>query len=500
MSKPSVVVTLDIGGSAAKATAYDVSRRAVLASTTSMYPISDEAGQFDPEAWWVSSLRALKSVVLESEVDGKDYLGVTVGAVRMPFVLVDEAGEPTAPALLNKDRRALRQVAEVEGAIGAQSLYEVTGQWAAPEFGLPKLLWVRESWPDAWAATSTVLQLHDWIVFRLSGSKLSEPSSAAMSQMLDVSHGTWSAELLGALDVPLARFPEVRAGGSRAEGMRRDVAETAGLPAGLPVHLGGGDTHLSALSTGFSNKSVPIVVAGTTGPTQVAIPELPSAGECFPLLISQGVLEGQWVLESNAGAMGGMLAQLAGLAALSGARLEAELVARGFAVLERSGVPLTVLIGNPFFGPDGWSRMLAPTVVGLRETHTGADVLTAAVAGSCFAVRAMLACLEGRLGSKPPFAVATGGMSTSAIWCQLLADVTGHEIRVRPLDQVAGLAGAALVAGSEVLAEADAKDTLVYESRSTDDYAEGCAGYERLYRALQLELEDGQLVGDARTR
>ena len=89
--------------------------------------------------------------------------------------------------------------------------------------------------------------------------------------MLDLEGGTWASELLAALDIPADRFPEVRRAGSVAGALRTEVAHATGLPAGLPVHVGGGDTHLSALSTGFGRQEVPVVVAGTTAPVQIAL-------------------------------------------------------------------------------------------------------------------------------------------------------------------------------------------------------------------------------------
>jgi xylulokinase len=504
MREASVVVTLDIGGSAAKATAYDITARAVLASTSTLYPVApgpEDRGLFEPEAWWTAAVSSLRSLAGALDISGGRYLGVTVSAIRIPFVLVDGYGCPTAPGLLNKDRRAAGQVDEVTAAFGADALYELTGHWPAPEFGLPKLLWVRATWPRAWSSAATVLQLHDWFVFKLSAAIVSEPSSAAMSQMLDLVAGTWAAELLAELDIPVDRFPELRRAGSVAGALRTEVAHTTGLPAGLPVHVGGGDTHLSALSTGFGRQAVPVVVAGTTAPVQIALGAPPSPRQCSPLLLSEGALAGQWVLESNAGPTGGPISQLAPLAGLSGGTLEAALVSRGFVVDERAGSPLTVLTGNPCFGPVGWARTLAPTVIGLRGTHTGADVLAAAVEGSCYAVSSMLSCLEDGYGQRPAFVVATGGMSTSAAWCQLLADVTGQQIRVRPLSQVAGLAGAALVAGDETLAAVDDQEVLLYQPGPVEPggHLAGHARYERLYQALQRDC-DAQLVGDAGAR
>jgi xylulokinase len=502
VSDPSVVVTLDIGGSAAKATAYEIRARATLATASTLYPTAAGAadpGVFDPNAWWSSAVGALSSLARSLDLSDNRYLGMTVSAVRIPFVLVDGQGNPTAPGLLNKDRRAGRQVRELTEAFGADAIYELTGHWPAPEFGLPKLLWARQSWPGAWSSTTTVLQLHDWFVFRLCGTKVSEPSSAAMSQMLDLVQGTWAVPLLEAVDLPLERFPELRRAGSVAGGLQNEVAHATGLPAGLPVHVGGGDTHLSALSTGFSRHAVPVVVAGTTAPVQIVLDAPRSPTECFPLLRSPGALVDQWVLESNAGPTGGVIAELGPLTELSGERLEAALVSRRFVIEDGIEAPLTVLTGNPFFGPVGWQDALAPTVVGLRATHTGKDVHDAALAGSCYAVMSMLSCLQEGFGERSPFVVATGGMSTSAPWCQLLADVTGQQIRVRPLNRVAGVAGAVLVSGDEAVANVDDDEVLVYEQRSpvSGEHHEGHARYEQLYQTLQ-NGHDVQAVGDAR--
>jgi xylulokinase len=101
-------------------------------------------------------------------------------------VLLDRQGEVAMPGVLNSDRRAARHTAEIEAALGADEVYQLTGHWLAPEFGLPKLLRVRENHASSWQATRSVLQLHDWFIYKLSGALASEPSAAAMSQLLDV--------------------------------------------------------------------------------------------------------------------------------------------------------------------------------------------------------------------------------------------------------------------------------------------------------------------------
>jgi hypothetical protein len=76
---------------------------------------------------------------------------------------------------------------------------------------------------------------------------------------------------------------------------------------------------------------------------------------------------------------------------------------------------------------------------------------------------------------------------------------------VRPLSRAAGVAGAGLVTGDEKLARVDDDEVLVYEQCSAvaDDYLEGHARYEMLYKTLQYETSqyghDAQPAGDDRT-
>ncbi len=502
-TEASIVVTLDIGGSAAKASAYDAARQVCLGQAEAPYPEPQpraDPGLFDPDGWWLAAIAALHQLQQRLDQPAGRYLGITVSAIRIPFVLVGADGAAVMPGLLNNDGRARGHVEQAAAPLGADGLYRLTGHWPAPVFGLPKLLWTRDRYPDAWRATRSVLQLHDWFVYRLSGVIASEPSSAAMSQMLDVRGGRWAASLLDSLNISNAVMPGLAPAGTPAGGLLRSVAEQTGLAAGTPVHIGGGDTHMSALSAAAGD-GIPVVVAGTTAPVVLAVPAARTAGpaeELFPLLVSDHVVAGQRVLEANAGATGSIAMRLGGLTAASGGLLAQALASRGF-TLERGGPdePLTVLAGHPFFGPSGGASWRPPTVIGLRDSCTGEDVYQACLHGICLAIRGTLGCLLRQSGAIAPFIVATGGMSRSPSWAQLLADVTGTEVRVRPLDRISGRAGALVVTGENLPGRHEEGDEhiRVYEPRA-DVIAEhdaALARYQLFYRNTQVQGSGGQV-------
>lgn len=520
---PSIAVTLDIDGSVARASAYDAARGVSLGSLAVAYPpplAGAAMGTFSPDDWWLAAVAALRGLRDYLNVPSGRYLGITVSATRVPFVLIDGSGEVAAPSLLNSGRRAASQAADLAALVGVTELHRLTGHWPAAEFGLAKLLWARASYPAAWRATRRVLQLHDWFIYKLCGAVVSEPSSAAMSQMLDVAAGTWAGSLLGAVGVPASMLPELKRAGEHVGGLRPAVASQTGFAPGTPVHVGGGDAHLLAESAGASELAVPAIVAGSAASVLLVVPEPDGAGgkagpggmggsagpgaagrsaavaDAYPLLVSEHVTRGRWAFEASAGLTGGVLTGLGDLGEITGHGLRVALDELGVEL--RDGDDLAVLDGNPFFSPEDWACAPPPTVLGLRPEHKTADVRRGCVLSICLAIRSVLQALARRFGVIAPFVVATGGMSGNAQWAQLLADVTGTQVRVRPLDQIAGRAGAALITGaSGPRASALGASGLgasglgvtehVYAPRSavTPAHDANFARYLRLYRAAQ---------------
>jgi len=489
---PEIVVTLDIGGSGVKASCFDLRGDIAPAAIAVRYlsPGSRDDGTFDPDVWAETAIAALAAIVARCPAQARHYLGITVSAIRIPFVLLDADQQVVGPSLLNRDRRALPIVGDLVTSVGHRELHRITGHWAAPEFGLPKLLWIQQGHPEAWARVRTILQLHDWFIFKLCGVIASEASSAAMSQMMDIANGTWAYDLLESMaGVRTEMLPEFAAAGTRAGGLLDAVAGQVGLPAGLPVHLGGGDTHMSALAAGGQVSGYPVVVAGTTGPVQLAVESPAALADWFPLLASSLPGAPGWALESNAGPTGEIADRLLDLTRLSGPDLRARAAARGFDVQEAvdPSEPLTVLAGNPFFGPRGWQVWPPPTILGLRPRHSGADLLDAALTGTCLALSRVLGQLATVSEVATDGVIATGGMSRNVRWTQTLADVTGRCVLVRELDHVSGLAGAALVAGVSVesaLREIPPTRYIPNPGRH-DDLQRSAEAYCRLYADAQ---------------
>lgn len=132
------------------------------------------------------------------------------------------------------------------------------------------------------------------------------------------------------------------------------LADTSlGLPAGLPVHAGCGDTQVAALGAGGLGDGVVTVVAGSSTPVQAATAAAPTDPEQHPWA-STHARSDRWAVETNAGYPGsaeGWLGRLLDWPAPSGVP---------------GAAGLTAVTGSPLWSEETWAVKPPVTVLGLR--------------------------------------------------------------------------------------------------------------------------------------
>lgn len=482
MARQDLVLTIDGGGSAIKATVYSVNTRrplAVAAREVAPTCSSDGIAEFDTEVWWSKAIGAIRGAVEAAARRPADYLGITCTGMRIPFVLLDRRGEPLGPGVLNFDRRGYAYLREVREALGARDLYRLTGHWANAQLGLPKLLWYRYERPELWRRVRRVLQFHDWLVYRLSGAVVSEPSSAAMSQLIDVERRCWADELLHALDLDRHVFPDLYDAGTLVGGLLPAVGRATGLAAGTPVHVGAGDTHLAVLGSGGTEPGTAAIVGGSTTPIMYAS-STTLTEPCDGPFVSPHALAGLWALETNAGATGMLYTWLRDL-----------IGADGYAALDvlADAVPigargLCVTGPNPFWGEDAWERVVPMGFIGVTPAHRVGELARGVLEAIAHAVRSNLEALESAVGSDVGKIIFTGGASRSSVSCRLLANVLGRPIVVPTVPEPAAVGAAVLVAGEQARGRPQVV-TYEPEEQHSSSYAKQAISYSESYRRIQ---------------
>ena len=442
----SVFLGLDVGTSGVKAILVAPSGDVVASATSPLSMSTPQPGwaEQDPEAWWQATLASIAAV--KGKRADAHIAAIGISGQMHSSVFLDREGAVIRPALLWCDGRTTAECAEITSRVGGEErLRDLASNPALEGFTLPKVLWLRNHEPDAFARLATVLLPKDYIRYRLTGALATEPSDASATLMYDTAHRRWSDEIMRAVELPASLLPDV---GESAGVLGRVTATSSsliGIAEGTPVVGGGADNACGAAGVGVVAPGEVVTSWGTSGtvlaptPTALVDPRLRAHTFCH-------VLPNMWYLMGVVLTAGGafswyrdqLASELAG-ATDAAARLDVEAasVPRGAA-----GVTfLPYLQGERTPHRDAAAR---GALLGLSLAHTRAHLTRAVLEGICFALRDSVTILQS-LGLTPSHMLLTGGGAKSAMLRRLQSEIFG--LPVTTVNREEGPAyGAALLA------------------------------------------------------
>jgi xylulokinase len=172
--------------------------------------------------------------------------------------------------------------------VGDKRTSDITGLPVLPKFGMPKLLWIRQHAPEAWAATRHWLNIADWANYRLCGAIVTDHSLASRTMVFDLAARQWSDELLDAIDVPASMLGELVPSGEVIGAVHTDGSAATGLPVGLPVVSGGQDHVCAAYALGVTEPGHLLDSIGTAEALFLVTDGLDTKGNLAAAQIAQG--------------------------------------------------------------------------------------------------------------------------------------------------------------------------------------------------------------------
>jgi autoinducer 2 (AI-2) kinase len=437
-----LLMGLDLGGGGARCLLLDLETLASVVAIRAWSGFGGDGGDFDLEAAWARLAESCREALARAG-SGAEVVGIAASAVRFGTVVLDRAGGALLAAT-NRDSRGALEALSLASAAGAE-LQAKTGHWPMAVGTLGRLAALAKQ--GRLADARAVLALDDWVAWRLTGELATDYSQAGVSGVFDVAAGRWAEDVLARVGASPALMPAVLAAGTRLGALRADAAEALGLPPGLPVGVGGGDTQCALLGMGVLEAGHVGAVCGTTLPIQqVAL--RPVADPAGALWLEPHLAPGRFVLESNAGPTGEALDWLGRLlhpeARSGAARLLAEASASG---------PGAGGLLSSFGAQLHDARKLALPVGDLALSHLlgpPADarprLARAVVEGMACAVRANLEQIRACAGCGGAPLRVGGGMARSRFFAELLASVLGEPIE-RAAEPESTALGAALCAG-----------------------------------------------------
>ena len=507
-----LLLAIDAGTGSCRAVLFSLEGRQVAVGQReySHRELSDVPGSqvFDTDGNWRLICECIAEA-LKSVDGGADAVkAVSATSMREGMVLYDARGDEIW-ACPNVDSRAGEEASELVASGAAQDIYDVAGDWVsitAPA----RFRWIATRDPDVFASVAHVGMLGDWVVKKLSGEFITDPSLGSSSGMFDLGAREWSDRVLEICGLDRSVFPPVIEPGTVAGALSRDAAVETGLRKGTPVVVAGADTQLALLGIGVTEPGQFTVVGGTFWQQTVVLDE--------PLIDPQSRLRtlchtvpGRWMME-GIGFYCGLVMRWFRDAFCQPEKMEAQ--QRGLDVYElleqkAADVPAGA---NGVFGIFS-NLMQASHWVHASPSFLGFDIGNPERAGRGECIRAIeesaayvsrghREIVEEVAGLAIDHAILTGGAAKGALWPQILADVLAIPVRIPAVSESTAL-GAAVYAGIGAGLFADAASTARDMARfeRTVEPGAAVAEYEDLYpRWLELYRRSLELCEDELVR
>lgn len=438
----SLLLGIDLGTTGCKAAIYDEQGSCLGESYLEygLITISDTVIEQDPHAWWRLSCEAIRQALRSADLRGQLPSALAITSQGISFVLIDETGLPLGNAINWLDTRATAECAQVLQHYTAEDLFAITGKRVAPAYVLPKLLWVRSHLPDTWKRARRILMAHDYLVYRLCGHCITDHSLAGGTLLYDLRTSSWCTELLDIFGIPHEILPTLCWSGTPIGYLLPSVAQELGLSNKTMVVVGGQDQKCAAFGAGIRDGVATISLGTATAISQLINRPLTDALMRIPTF--SFIQKGRWVLEGVISTAAGSLRWLRDL--LGGGLTYEELIEEAtHTTAGADGVMFHPHLSGA--GSPHWREAARAIFYGMSLATTRAHLTRALLEGVAFEIRENLAVMQ-QLAGPAHQLVVFGGGAKSALWRQIIADVTNRPVTLASSVETASL-GAAMLAG-----------------------------------------------------
>lgn len=408
---------VDVGTSSTKGVLVDATGSILATATRAHEPERPHTGwvEMDATIWWqefVEITRELLAATSDAEV-----IAVGVSGMGPCVLLADENDQPVRPAILyGVDTRSTKQIARMTEELGETEITAVGGSTLTTQAGGPKIAWIAEEEPDAYAKARRLFMPASWLARHLSGAYVLDHQSASqMWPLYDIENEQWYESWFERY-APGLEAPQLMWAGDIAGTVTPEAAKTTGLPESIPVIAGTIDAWTEAVSVGAHNNGDLMLMYGTTmflvctGPETLRTPSM---------WTTAGAFEGTRNLAGGLSTSGALTAWLKNLSGADYPELLAEASDSGPGAKGLLMLPYFAGERTPIQDPDARG-----VIAGLTLEHGRGDLYRAALEATALGVRDNVQTMRDA-GATIDRIVAVGGGTQGKLWLQVISDVTG---------------------------------------------------------------------------
>jgi xylulokinase len=381
-----------------------------------------------------------------------------VGAIHPAILWPDQRGGSMIPALAR---------------LPTELAVRVRNPWASG-MAATTIPWLREHEPELYEATDCFLLPKDYVRWALTGNLATDHSDASGTLLYDFETAGWFGDLFAQLGLDEGKMPPILPSDGQAGLVTADGARRCGLPEGVPVAVGAGDTAAAILGSGLVDERVVQISIGTACQVVRIGRDLPAFDPA--LNVFAGADAGTWYRMAAMLNGGLALEWLREIVGLTWDDVYAEIGAME-PPLDLQFLPYLAGERTPWMDPQARGALS-----GLGLHHRRLDLVHAGLLGVACSVRLGLETL-GTAGVERYRLV--GGSVRYPYWNQLLATVLGVPLEVSVATD-ASARGAAILGARAIGADIAAPGTdVTVQPRVMPGIDEYFGRFTETYRALR---------------
>jgi xylulokinase len=433
------VCGIDLGTQSCKLVVYDYENKNIIAQSSAPVDIiTGNDGTREQKTEWYDE--AIKICFEKIDTDLKQSIvAIGVSGQQHSFIPLDENGKAVYNVKLWCDNSTVAECAELTKLAGGEKkIIAKAGLPMRTGYTAPKILWLKNHKPKAFAKLRHILLPHNYINYLLTGVYSAEYGDASGTAVFDVRERKWSPKICKLISENLeSMLPPLIASGSVAGMVSKAAANLYGIKEGTLVASGGGDNMMSAIGTGAVKDGFLTMSLGTSGtlfgfsktpvidPTGNLAAFCSSSGGWLPLLCTM-----------NCTVASEEFRTLFGLDVIA---FDAE--------AEKAPIGAEGIVVLPFFNgertpnlPNGRASVNGITASNFKRENLARAALESAVFGMRIGLERF-----NELGFKAKEIRLTGGGAKSPLWQNIAANVMNLPVRVPSATEAAAM-GAAIQA------------------------------------------------------
>lgn len=479
---------IDCGGTFVKAALVDEQGNVASIARENVSVLSEQAGfaERDMTQLWQSCAKVIREAISQSEIQATQIKGIGISAQGKGTFLLDKQNQPLGRAILSSDQRSLEIVKAWQQTNIPAKLYPITRQTLWTGHPVSILKWIQENEPERYQQIGSVLMSHDYLRFCLTGERHCEETNISESNLYNMNTGEYDPQLAEMLDLQniMEKLPLVIASNKIAGFVTKEAASLTGLAERTPVVGGLFDVVSTAYCADLDDETKLNAVLGTWSVVS-GITDHIDDSQTLPFVYGKYAESGKFIVHeaspTSAGNLEWFLKQWGNLGYSE--------INEGIAALPPA--QSSVLFVPFLYGSNAGLGMQA-SFYGLQAHHSQMHLLQAVYEGVLFSLMTHLERMFIRFPQAKILRV-TGGPAKSAVWMQMLADLTGMRLEVPNVEET-GCLGAALMAmqgtGSSYTFANIYKNMTAYEPNPVhyDAYQAKYQRYRKLTEALKVML------------